>query len=52
MYAWAVKDGVLVVSEQVIAPVEAPPKVPRNVEEAPVEEKPAPKKKATAKKKG
>ena len=51
MYAWAVKDGVLVVSEQIISPVEA--KVPEKVEAAPVkEEAPAPKKKTTAKKKG
>ena len=48
MYAWAVKDGVLVVSEQIISPVEG--KVPEKVEAAPVEEKPAPKKKAAKKK--
>ena len=51
MFHWAVKDGVLVVSEQVIAPVKAPAKAPKKVEEAPVEETPAPKKKTPAKKK-
>ena len=41
MYAWAVKDGSLVVSEQVIAPVTADvPEVPAPAEEAPVEEAP------------
>lgn len=52
MYAWAVKDGVLVVSEQVISPVTAEtPKVPEKVEEPPVEEEtPASKKKSTKKK--
>ena len=51
MFAWAVKDGVLVVSEQVISPVTE--KVPEKVEAAPVkEEAPAPKKKTAAKKKG
>ncbi len=42
MYAWAVKDGVLVVSQQVIAPVTADvPEAPAPAEEAPVEEEPA-----------
>jgi hypothetical protein len=51
MFHWAVKDGVLVVSEQVIVPVEAPAKAPEKVEEAPVEEEaPAPKKRTTKKK--
>ena len=52
MYAWAIKDGVLVVSEQVIAPVTAdvPEAAPAPAEEAPVEEAPAPKKKASKKK--
>lgn len=49
MYAWAIKDGSLVVSEQVISRVEAPAKVPEKVEEAPVVE--PPKKKTTTKKK-
>ena len=41
MYAWAIKDGSLVVSEQVIAPVtdDVPAKIPEKVETAPVEEK-------------
>ena len=40
MYAWAIKDGVLVVSEQVIAPVTADvPEAAAPAEEAPVEEK-------------
>ena len=54
MYAWAIKDGSLVVSEQVISPVKAPAKVPEKVEEVPVEEVPVeevPKKKTTPQKK-
>ena len=47
MFSWAVKDGSLVVSEQVITPVEAPAPAPAE-EAAPVEE--APKKKAPKKK--
>ena len=40
MYAWAVRDGLLVVSQQVIAPVEADvPKADAPAEAAPVEEK-------------
>lgn len=52
MFSWAVKDGSLVVSEQVITPVEVPAPAPAEeaapVEEAPVEE--APKKKTPKKK--
>lgn len=51
MFHWAVKDGVLVVSEQVITPVKAPAKAPKKVAGVPVEEAPAPKKKAPTKKK-
>jgi hypothetical protein len=42
MYAWAVRDGVLVVSQQVIAPVEKDVKVEEP--EVKAEESPAPKK--------
>ena len=49
MYAWAVKDGSLVVSEQVITPVEAPaaPAAPAEPAEEPA--KKASKKKAADK---
>ena len=40
MYAWAVKDGSLVVSEQVITPVEAPA-TPAEPAEEPAAEEPA-----------